>query len=270
MSHHYQGALSQFNHYSRLRERSNILASLQNLSATLDQGMHYLQIAVDNDGDPENRSHTFLLHLKELRQNLRFIYWNPSPFIRAFNDQLSTVQRMYSQHLNFMRDQLEEIETSILGLFPWEICGYALFSPGIQALANDLSKKLPRLGYKLIRDPNHTNSLGQSIQHIWFHPDKPITVRVKKNGQYSIGIINFLPIGQTDAGMEAKLCNPSSFVEWAKVLPLPNSNSYFLVPGYTDTFISSTISAKSWNRTLVFYDVLGANQELGLAHLRWR
>ncbi len=266
----YGSSFANFNKHIGKKDpvRSDVMNDLLDMIQSAEGALHYFEHASSIDGDFENSYVTYAAVTREVLKNIRLFHWTNYADVSSLT---VPVAKKYARLLDTLRKH-----DALIMPFLTDVCssaGYSLFHP-FKHYKKDLAATLANYKFKKLEDPNHTNSYGQSIQHIWYHPNFPITLRIKKNGQYSIGIVDLEFI--TDIkDLEKKLISTTSYIEFSKVMPVFTGTggleTFFFVPAFNTTNLWISLGQKTlkmlWNPDIASWVNAFGPEPLGDTHL---
>lgn len=264
------------------KSKPDALRKLGEMCMHAQGAIHYFRRAKGMDSDFVNLWISYLPEIISRQNAIRTAFWSyqsvssmvlQSPIIPSDKKELlrvlledSDYQRgceLFHQHIALI--------TQLLGVTDYSNFYRPLY--GQPRPLPDLKRLLIDEGFILIVDNELEHSFqGKPGQHIWYHKDNRLVVRVKANGTFSVGFTTLDTHSLNQADIADQLVYHGKTVEFAKVAKLDllgnGKEIIFIVPPFNCELMGSS-KFDPFNRALTGNNTKGA-EILDSAHFLWR
>lgn len=241
--------------------------------------LHSLRVAEDYFRDSESCYFDIAsFHLPQCTEQIRIlstVYFHLPPIVREELTQSSSTLGPILKILD--RDAFREmvLDNYKILLKIIKSKGYKRFHP--QDSQNDeLRQELMNNDYICYQDlnPKHQDKSGNPTQHIWLHKRFPITVRVKKNGKFTIGLIA-IDRSRENSNDDIRRILSSEYREFAKIARVKalqgDDDMLFVMPAYVFMRLEKQRrSINPWDENLAPINKNDQRDALGYAHFYWK
>ncbi|USO02624.1 MAG: hypothetical protein H6850_01390 [Alphaproteobacteria bacterium] len=244
--------------------RDKTIANITARWKPLKQAIEHYGTAYNIDADPDMSWVDEYFNMLKEQHNMRLIFCDVTELDYALSQRTFLAVEEYYQNKQLTKpldasnfaEMVHAEERMLLDIISAEKKGYMKFA-GKKPQPGTLDHVLTENQFKCQPDTTngHTQYSGRAAQHIWYRKDLPFTVRVKTNGEFSIGITDF------DPQNPKSLCDMTQFPELMKIAKI--DGHLYIIPAGTQG---------PWRNELNWLDVQNRPLALqkGEGHFDWK